>query len=327
MKVKKEYIILILVIVGLIFYLTMKSTNDHGSELPRPAKVDNAKINRIVISQKGREALTLAKKDEKWFVDPQGYPADSVKVRNMANTIADLTLTALVSESGSYERYGLSGEKKITVEAFADGAAVRNFDIGEAAPTSQHTFVLLKGDTNVYHARGHLKRTFEHTIDDLRDKTVFDLSRESITEIALQKGERILQLTKTELPPKATESAEEKPETATPPSKPKIEWRDAKDQIVDKGTVDRLLGSISRMNCDGYMEDSTKAGLKAATWTITLKDDQGEHAISVYVADNPEAEKIPATATANPYPFVLNKGRVESLEKSIDKLLGIEEKK
>ncbi len=327
MKVKKEYIILILVIMALIFYLTMTSTNDHDGELPQPAKVDNAKINRIVISEKGKEAVTLAKKDEKWFVDPQGYPADSVKVKNMANAIADLTLTALVSESGSYERYGLSKEKKIVVQAFVDGDEVRSFDIGEAAPTFQHTFVLLKGDNSVYHARGQLKRIFEHTIDDLRDKTVFDLSRESISEIALQKGEHTIQLTKTEIPPKAAEATKEKSETPTPPSKPKIEWQDAKGQSVDKGTVDRLLGSITRMNCDGYMEDSAKEGLKTATWTITLKDDQGQHAISVYAPDKPETEKIPATATSNPYPFVLNKGRVESLEKSVDKLLGIEEKK
>ena len=327
MKVKKEYIILILVIVALIFYLTMQSTNDSEGELPQLAEVNNAEINRIVISKKSGETVTLEKKDEKWFVEPQDYPADSVKVKNMANAIADLTITALVSESGSYQRYGLGEDKRIKVEAFIGDKAVRTLNIGEAAPTHQHTFVLLKDDANVYHARGQLKRTFEHTIDDLRDKTVFDLSRERIGEIALRKGDRTVQLTKKEIAPEATEAKEEKSETAAPPPKPKTEWRNAEDQTADKTTIDRLLGSISRLNCDGYLEDSAKEGLKEPTWTITLRDDQGEHALSAYKPGNPEAESIPATATTNPYPFVLNKGRVESLEKSIDKLLGIEEKK
>lgn len=327
MKVKKEYTILILVIVALIFYLTMKSTNDSEGELPQPAEVDNVEINRIVISKKSGETVTLSKKDEKWFVEPQGYPADSVKVNNMANAIADLTITALVSESGSYQRYGLSEDKKIKVEAFIGDKAVRNLDIGEAAPTFQHTFVLLKDDANVYHARGQLKRTFEHTIDDLRDKTVFDLSRESIGEIALRKGDRTIQLTKKEIIPETAEPKGEKSEAAAQPPKPKTEWRDAEDQTADKTTIDRLLGSIARMNCDGYLEDSAKEGLQEPTWTITLKDDQGEHTFSVYAPETPDSEKITATATTNPYGFVLNKGRVESLEKSVDKLLGLEEKK
>ena len=325
MKVKKEYVILILVIVALVFYLTMKSANHNESELPQPAQVDSAKINRIMVSEKSYGTVELVKKDEKWFIEPKGYPADSIKVKNMANAIADLTLTALVSESGSYERYGLAEDKKIAVQAFDGSNAVRTLDIGETAPTSQHTFVLLAGDPNVYHARGQLKRTFEHTIDDLRDKTVFDLSRESVGEIGLQKGDRSIHLIKKEIAKPAEEAQGNQKEK--PAQAPKIEWHDAQGQSVETSAVDRLLGSMARLNCDGYLEDTAKENLKDPQWAVTLKDDQNEYTISVYAPENKDADKIPATASANPYPFVLNKSRVESLEKSIDKLLGIEEKK
>ena len=325
MKVKKEYVILVLVIVALVFYLTLQSANHEPGELPQPARVESADIDRMVVSGQPDGSVELVKKDEKWFIQPQAYPADTVKVKNMANAAAQLTLTALVSESGSYERYGLAEGKRITVDAFRGSDAVRRFHIGEPAPTFQHTFVLIDGDPNVYHARGQLKRTFEHTIADLRDKTILDLSRESIATMTLSKGDRTIELTKKEIAPPADETQEDKAETPSPPPSPKVEWHDAHGQVVAKEEVDALLNGIARLNCDGYLDDTVKDGLGAPRWQITLKDDQGEYAVQVFAPENDTADKIPAASSATPYPFVLNKSRVENFEKSIDKLMGIEE--
>lgn len=138
MKVKKEYLLLILIIVALSIYLAVQRTNHEDSELPKLAELDSNKVSRMLIT-KADTSIELAKKDEQWLIKPQDYPADTVKVKNILNAAAKLTTTALVSETGSYERYDLSSSKRTVVKVFNGQELEREFSIGKAAPTFQHT--------------------------------------------------------------------------------------------------------------------------------------------------------------------------------------------
>jgi hypothetical protein len=250
MKVKKEYLVLLTVIIILALYLALRPTGNNLGGLPQPAALDSAALNRLVITDKEDTALELVKKDARWFIEPHGYLGDTAKVKNMLKAISDLTLTALVSESGNYERYGLAPNEKKSVQALSNGDTLRAFDIGRTAPTQQHTFVLLAGDPNVYHARGQIARTFDHTVEGLRDKTVFDFDKADVTAITLQQGGRSMTL---------TQQAHAEPGEATEPRDPDrtalTEWRDAAGRTLDQDAVNRLIDGMARMDCDAYMDD------------------------------------------------------------------------
>jgi hypothetical protein len=283
--------------------------------------------------------VELVKKDEKWFIEPQGYAADSVKAKNMVNAVADLALTALVSESKNYDRYELTPQTRISVQAFGDGGArLRAFDIGKAAPTFQHTFVTLDGDPKIYHARGQLRNTFEHNIEALRDKTIFDIDKESIAALTIQKAGRTLTATKVtppkeetqETPAPTPEGAPEAPATvtpsATPAEPPAPRWQAADGQEVDKGEIERILSAVARLQCDSYLAEADKVKLTQgqSLATLTFKNDQGEYTLSVFPKETETADKVPAVASNTPYAFMLNEHRLKEIEKTIDKLLGIE---
>jgi len=249
----------------------------------------------------------------------------------MLNAASDLTLTAIVSESGALDRYGLTGDEKITVQAFSDGTPVRSFTVGKAAPTFQHTFVLLEGDPKVYHARGQLKRTFEQSADALRDKTIFDTDQAAITSLTLQKGARTVTLVKKELPKEAVEASEDKPADAknseTPVAVPVFEWQNADSgQAVDQAQVDGLLGDIARLDADAYMDDSVKEDLGDAQWQVTFVKADETFSLAVYPKQDDAADNLPATASSTPYAFLLDTPRVENIAKNLDALLGQEEK-
>lgn len=324
MKLKKEYIILIIIIVGLVLYLTTRSANHGPDELVQPAAVDKVQIDRLVLDVRENAPLELVRKDEKWLVEPQGYPADDIKVKNMVNAVADLKLTALVSESKNYERYDLTPESKITVTAYAGGNEVRKVDIGKAAPTFQHTFVLLAGNPNVYHARGQIGRTFDYTVDTIRDKSVFDLDRTLVSSITVQKGDATLSMNRKEKPKEPAADGQDAKPADTPPPAPEYEWQGADGQVVDMGAVEQLMGAIARMDCDGYLADDAKQTLADPMFTISFKDDQREYTLSVYAANTDTAETYPAAASTNAYAFELKKNRVDRIEKPLNKLLGIE---
>lgn len=324
---KKEYIILILVIVGLGAYLTLRSTDRTHYELPDLPQLESAKIDRMLITT-ADSTIELVKKDADWFLEPQDYKADGIKVANMVNAAAGLKITALVSEAASYQRYDLNDEAKINVQIFEGAKKQREFDLGKSAPTYQHTFARLADNPNVYHAQGTLKNTFDQSVEDLRDKTVLSVDRDAVTTIHLQKGEEILTAVKAEIPAK-TESPGEEKETAadskTPPP-PEVQWQDDQGRTVDKASVERILTGTAKLQCEAYMDDAAKEKLQTPVWTLTLTTASGDTTLSVFAPEEKDAYQIPARSSASQYGFLLPKSKVESLEKDLNKLLGIEVK-
>ena len=86
MKIKKEYIILALIIIGLAVYLFMRSSDRTLYQLPDIPQVDKKDLTKLQIA-KNDNAVVLNKKDDKWFIAPEEYPADSNKVKEMLDNI------------------------------------------------------------------------------------------------------------------------------------------------------------------------------------------------------------------------------------------------
>lgn len=327
MKFKKEVLILSAVIIALGLYLWNQGHNQGPEKLPKLTSVESGKINRLLVTKAGK-GLELQKKDEKWFIEPQNYAADSIKVKNMVNAAADLKITALVSTSGSYERYGLTDADKINVQTFADKQKLRDLDIGRLASTNQHTFIKLAGDNNVYHARGNLKRTFDQTADGLRDKLVLSFEKNSIDTVELQKGEQKLTLVKKTLPAepgKDTEKEKNEKEKTAPEAK--TQWQDTQGRAVDQAAVASLLRTLSHLQCDAFMADNAKDQLKDAVWQANLKNAQGQYGLSIFAPPDKKEKRSAAVSTTNPYAFLLPETRVKSLETVTDNLLGAAKQK
>jgi len=329
MKLKKEYLILLLMIVVLSAYLMMRSRNQTHYELPSPPQADSQKIDRIVITKNG-QGFELNKKDDQWTVGPEDYAADSVKVKNMVKAAVDLTITDLISESGNYERYDLTDDKKIDVQVFEGGKMVRNFSVGKAAPTYQHTFVRLADDPKVYNARGQLNHTFDHTISNLRDLTVLAFDKDAITDVSIRIGEQSMTLAKKEIAPEKKPQSSDEPKEeekkdagALPQPKAQTQWQGPDGKPADQPAVQRLLNDFSNFKCNAYMADDAAKDLKAKTprWTLTFKAGEKNHSLSVFDLADPKAAEFPALSSSGPYAFTINKSREEGIEKSIDKLL------
>lgn len=320
---KKEYLILLLVIVALTIYLIMRPGESNHFDLPQPAPLESAAIDRIVIT-KENEPLELVKKDAQWTIHPQGYTADPTQVSTMLDKMANLSLSALVAESGNYERYSLSADTAMHVKAFSGGQKVREFDVGQVAPTFQHTFVKLENDPNVYHARGAFKTTFDQTADSLRDKTVLSLDQTAVAKIVVQKGDKSLTLTRRDQPvkePVVTRDGDVKSDTnadQSPP--PEKEWVDEHGKAVDRDSVEQLIGAMRRLQCDGFIKDKTKEEYQKPLWSVTFETSQKSHTLSLLAKAKSDEMSYPALSSESDSVFYLFSNRVESFEKQVDAL-------
>jgi len=312
MKGKKEYLILIILIVALAAYLFFQRIDRVHYELPQPAAVDAGSITSLEIASKDR-SVSLSKKDGSWYIEPKGYPADPVKVERMLEVVSGLTLTDLVSESGSFERYELGEADKITVKAYAGSSLSRRFDVGKAAPTYQHTFVTLPDDARVFHAKGSFRSDFDFEAAELRDKQVLSFPKDEITGMRISASGKETVLTRKEVEPAEKEDAQKED-----PSPRRIVWADGQGREADKPEVDAFLSVLSDLDCEGFIEGLSKDQAGAPVLTVTLTG-RSDYTLSFHPARD---GKTPGTSSASDYVFVLPDYRKESIDKSVANLTG-----
>jgi len=319
MKIKKEYIILALIIIALSVYLVMRRSDRTLYELPDIPQVSQKEITRLQISR-GKTIIELNRKDSNWYLTPEAYPADADKIKNMLDNIEKLTLTALVSESGNYSLYDLSGEAKINVKAWQGESLKRDIDIGKTASSFRHTFVKIAGDERVFHARGNFRNTFDTTVDDLRDKTILTYTPSDIQQIQITQEKQSLILKRTQLPEKkAPPTTTDKKESASSPTQ-KTGWQTPDGRTGDEAAVNRLLNTLSNLRCDAFIEDRAKEDFSAPLFNIQLKGSQ-EYSLSIFAKTEEKETQQPAISSASKYAFLLTDSQAQGILKDSSDIL------
>lgn len=324
MKLKKEVIVLAVVIVGLTIYLLTRRTDRTVYRLPQLPAVSAHSITRIdIVGPEGR--IDLSKTDDGWTIGERKYPADRAKISRMLDAIAELSLTAMISESKDYARYDLTDANKIAVKAWAGATPERDFDIGKVGPSYQHTFVKLAGDEKVYQARNNFRTTFETGVEDLRDKSVLSFAAGDIQEIRLTSGKHAMTLVRQEVPPAGERGEMEKSDTGTQaqassPPKADTVWRTTDDRPADAAKVDELLAAASQLACEKYISDRLTADFKDPIYTLELEGQKG-HRLSIFARSDEADTSYPAVSSDSPYAFFLAEWKANQLMPAFEELL------
>lgn len=312
MKIKKEYIILLLIIIALSVYLFTRSTDRTHYQLPALAGLEPGIITKIEISKEG-DTIVLKKRDNQWYLEPKGYLADTNKVNRMLTVFENLSLAALVSESKDYQRYDLDPARRISAKAWQEDALVRNFDIGKAAPSFRHTFIKLADDIRVYHANDNFRSTFEQTPDDLRDRGVLAFKASDIQTVQITKDQASVELLRQKAPIEPAVSQPEKQDKPAPAAV-KFEWLDRSGNKANDQDLNRLLTTLGSLKCAGYIDDRNKDSFSEPIYTVKLKGVQ-EHQLQIFAKLEKDADNYPAVSSGSDYPFLLSDNQVQQIMK------------
>jgi len=310
MKIKKEYLILILIIAALSAYLFMRSFNRTHYQLPEIPSLDPNKITKIEISHKD-VSIVLQKKDNQWYLDPPGYLADASRVKDMLRVLETFRLTALVSEAKDYSRYDLDPEKRINVKAWLGDTLQRNFDIGKAAPSFRHTFVRLDDDSRIFHASDSFRSKFELTINNLRDKNVLSFKPADMHEIQINRDQTSIELVRSEVPVSPSVSQNEKADTA-PPAALKFAWQSSDGKKGNDQNINRLLTALGSLRCEQYIDDRNKESFSNPIYTVKLKGTQ-DYQLDIFAKLKQDDKNQPAVSSANDYPFFLSGSQAQQI--------------
>jgi hypothetical protein len=309
-KVKKEYIILAVVIVALALYLVLRSTDRTHYEIPEidvPAKDSITKID--ITGPAG--TLTLTRAADVWLSLPEGYPLEKGKVDGMLDALSGLDVVSLVSEAESYTPYDLDPEKRVVVEASSGEQPLLKLDIGKAASTHRHTYVKLENDGNIYQVSGNIRRTFDVEVAALRDRKVLTLERDAITGFTVSAGGETLTLTKIFKHVEQTAEGQ--------PRQPIAAWIDADSTEADGSVVDGMLGRVVNLQSDGFPSESMELDMNEPSFTLTLHGARDE-TLKIYGASG--EKMFVATSSQYAFPFMLAEWRLNQINKTPSELMG-----
>ena len=261
---KKEYIILIILIIGLSVYLGLKKDNQVHYELPTIPQIDTARIDRVEISKADR-LVVLNKGEKGWTVTDKKFPANPDDIEQMIGTLKEIKLSALVSEAKDLARYELDDTHAVKIKALAGKEAVRSFVIGKTAPSYNHTFICLDDkDRTVYQANGNFKSQFDKETADFRDKKVLEFDPDSVKKVTLEKQGQIVTLVKSKTSEKTDQEKNETKEalTAEKTLPEESTWKNENGSAADQKTISDLLSSLSKLECQAFLDEDKAARLK-----------------------------------------------------------------
>jgi hypothetical protein len=310
---KKEYFLLIFAIVALSAYLFLHNRDKDNYLLPQIPEIDEAKIESIEII-KNDQAINCYKHDGKWVVTKKKFPGNAMMISQMLASIKNLTLTTLISEQGNLKRYDLDKTKSINVVAKDKNSILRSFSIGKTAPTQKHTFIILDDQKNIFHAKGNLRRIFNKTIDNLRDKQIQKISMEDIKSIELSKGNINKSIIRKELSKDDTKSD----------TKEKLLWQAQDDDSLKQEPVNNLVGTLSDLRCSSFLENQTKKDFENKTplFKIILKTEQ---IFELTLYPKTDQNKYPGISSRSKYLFLLEDYVADDIISNINKLLNIKQ--
>ena len=308
MKLKKELIILGVIIAALTVYLFQRSGDRTRYTLPEVAALAASEITKIEITRAAQSVL-LVRQGERWVIDPIGVAAAPKSVQEMLEALTGLTLTALVAESKSYSLYELDDENKIHVRAWQDGRLRRELDIGKTAPSYRHTFVRLAGDDRVYHARDNFRFRFTGGPEDLRDKTVLSFKRPDITEVRLTSGSA-----------EATFTRDKGADPGAPTPEETRLWKGPAGATVNAARLNALIAALSDLTCEKFISDRGKESFGRPVFSITLVGVK-EHSLSIFAPSGTDSGEHPAVSSASDSPFILAQDQAKTIMQDPGELL------
>lgn len=327
---KKEYVILIILIIGLSAYLGLRKNDRVHYELPTIPQVDTARIDRVEISKADR-LVVLNKGEKGWTITDKKFPANPDDLEQMLGTLKEMKLSALVSEAKDLARYELDDTHALRVKALGGKEVLRNVVIGKTAPSYNHTFICLNDlsdDKNrtVYQANGNFKNQFDKEAADFRDKKVLGFDPDSVKKITLEKQEKTVTLVKAQaLKIADPEKDETKKDSAAENTAPKEAiWKNEDGSVADQKRISDLLSSLSKLECLAFMDDDKAARLKETqpSCKILLETDR---TFVLNLFGKNDHQDVEGSCSYTPYAFTLTSYKAEDIVSYTDKLLGIEQ--
>ncbi|MBT3276033.1 MAG: DUF4340 domain-containing protein [Spirochaetales bacterium] len=282
------------VAVALVLYIVLRRPDRMQYGLPEITQVAAESIDFIRIQGADEASFELIRTGESWKIQPGDFRPDPDAVKDMIESLVDLKLTDLVSTSSSYVRYELDEVGRIRINASSTGETVREFDLGKRAPSYNHTYLKLGSDPNIYQAATDMRRIYDRTVQDIRDKNVLSFIKEEVVKLGVTLKDRDFRLFK-------AASTVGSSGAASDSAAPAVVWNSSDESLWPAEKVDELLDRLDDLTCTEFLIDKD-IDLGPALLVLDIQD-QEDNSFSLFGKDETGYK---ARSSQTPYAFYIS---------------------
>jgi hypothetical protein len=294
------------VIVVLLGFIVLNNI-DFSSDIPKVKEI-KGDIDAIEIEHSGKK-ISIVKKDKKWLIGKEMYPADTSTVERMIKKMQKIKITDLISKNAFYQTYDLTPEKGVSVKIMEKGQVKRQLLLGKKATAGQQTYVRYDNKKPVFLMTGATVHDFKRTVNALRDKKIFTVSKNAISEFSVNYKGRYFTFYQKEVEDKKPAKKKKGLKIPQKTKKKKI-WlcRQYGNVKLSKARMNSLISNFSPLKAASFTDDKKKS-LSRATAVITLKAFSKEISLNIYDMD--DKKQYRATSSESPYVFTLSRWRAQ----------------
>lgn len=207
MKLYRNAIILIVIVavMGAAYYFINKNksgtgsadgTDTSSSDTIKLTDYTPDKLAQLTV-QDPEGTIVIVKKGTDWALSsPADWKADSGKLDDIVTDAVSMYADKLVGESSDLAQYGLDKPATVTLK-LTDGTE-KTIGIGNATPTKDDYYVMIKGSDKIYTLSSYTGDTLLFKKNDIRDKTLYTLKSDDITSFGMaRKGQSVFTSQKT----------------------------------------------------------------------------------------------------------------------------------
>jgi hypothetical protein len=248
------------------------------------------------------------------------YPVDSASIQTALDKLKTMKKEDLISQNpGKQAELEVDTVRGVRVDlANEKGPAFATFYLGKNGADWSTTFVRMKGSSDVYLVGGSVKYSFYADKGRWKDKTITKFDRAFAKGISLAKKDTTIQIALTAPSPK--DSAGKPAWLIVSPVK----------DTAKIAEIDKILNSMSQLSAmefeDAALSDDSM-GFAKPYCTVTVSMENGDKkVITVGKEKASDGRRWVRTPDKNAT-FLIPKYNVENIDRSVNGLKGIEEKK
>lgn len=286
----------LLVLTGLVKWLG-DSTSSQAFRT-RLVNVDTARVSKIVIESPTQDrTITLNKKENDWSVlgssSGETYPADNGSVKRAIQQLNELNVKAVATrDSEKYTRFKVDSTGT-RVSLYNNDNLLSDIYVGAPQIVSRQQFnsyVRPADDDAVYTVEGFLGSTFGKDLDGWREKTVWEVDRNTISRIDFL------------FPADSSYSIERVGEN---------EWISDGDTL-SSGSVRSITNRLGSLRAGGFVDSLSVDSFGNELYAIQLQiEGDGQKTLRLKLPEG-ESANFQAVASDYPYVFTLNKSSFEN---------------
>jgi hypothetical protein len=191
---KRSTLILLLVAVALgsaVYYVVRKdkaeNTGRDSDEASKPAFNFKAEDVSALALTRGGRTVRIEKQADKWqIVEPIKTEADQTAVEALVGSLTSATVERTLAMTESLRRGAGLESPAVTVEVKLGGGARHRVALGKQDPTGAAAYALLDQKPDVALVSTSLLTSADKSLDDLRDKTIINVSRDDLTRVEIK---------------------------------------------------------------------------------------------------------------------------------------------